>query len=45
MTKLTTLFYKVLNGFASICLAFNVDWDKEYEDDDYVVALKEGARR
>lgn len=31
---------KILDIFAAICLAFNVDWDKEYEDDDYVLAVK-----
>lgn len=36
---------KILDVFAAICLAFNVDWDKEYKDDDYVIALKEGARK
>lgn len=45
MNNLTTLFYRVLNGFASICLAFNVDWDKEYEDDDYVKVIREELGR
>lgn len=35
----------ILNVLAMIGLAFNVDWDEEYGDDDYVVALREGARR
>lgn len=35
----------ILDAFAMVCLAFNVDWDEEYGDDDYVVALREGARR
>ena len=45
MNNLTTLFYKVIDLFAMIGLAFNVDWDKEYEDDDYVKVIREELGR
>lgn len=32
---------KLLNVMAAICLLFNVDWDTDFEDDEYVVAYRE----
>ena len=31
---------KVLDIMAAICLLFNVDWDTDFEDDEYVVACR-----
>lgn len=27
---------KILDFMAAICLVFDVDWDKDFEDDDWV---------
>lgn len=32
---------KILDFMAAICLVFNVDWDKDFEDDEYVIACRE----
>ncbi len=31
---------KILNFMAAVCLLFNVDWSKDFEDDEYVVACR-----
>ena len=31
---------KFLDFIASLALVFNVDWETDYEDDAYVVAMK-----
>lgn len=32
---------RILDTMAAICLVFNVDWDTDFADDDYVLAHKE----
>lgn len=32
-----------LDFVASLCLCFNVDWDKDFEDDEYCLEKKERA--
>ncbi len=34
---------KFLDFVASLCLCFNVDWDKDFEDDEYCLEKKERA--
>ena len=29
------IFYKILDFVAALCLTFEVDWTKEFPDDDY----------
>lgn len=36
-----SLTKKVCDIMAEICLCFDVDWDKEFEDDEYVIAYRE----
>ena len=31
---------KVLDIMAAICLLFDVDWDTDFKDDEYVVAMR-----
>ena len=31
---------KILNLMAAACLVFNVDWSKDFADDEYVVACR-----
>lgn len=31
---------KILDIMAAICLLFDVDWDTDFEDDEYVVAMR-----
>ena len=31
---------KICNFMAAICLLFNVEWDEEFEDDEYVIAKR-----
>lgn len=38
---MSKLFRKFLDFVASLCFVFNVDWDKDFEDDDYCVERKE----
>lgn len=32
---------KILDTMAAICLLFDVDWDTDFEDDEYVLAMRE----
>lgn len=31
---------KILNFMAAACLLFDVDWDTDFEDDEYVLAMR-----
>ena len=37
--------YKFLDFIASLALVFNVDWETDYEDDAYVVAMRKENER
>ncbi|MCR4893967.1 MAG: hypothetical protein K5911_04425 [Eubacteriales bacterium] len=32
---------KLLDFMAGVCLLFDVEWDKDFEDDEYVIAFRE----
>ena len=35
---------RVLDTMAMICLVFNVNWDKDFGDDEYVIAMRKEER-
>ena len=36
---------KVLDLMAAACLVFGVDWDRDFEDDEFVMACREQEAR
>lgn len=36
-----SILIKVLDFVASLCLLFDVDWDKDFEDDAWVIEWRE----
>ena len=38
---ITQKMKKVLDFMAAACLLFDVDWDTDFEDDEYVIAYRE----
>lgn len=38
------LLKRVLDTMAIICLVFNVNWNEEFGDDEYVLAVREEER-
>ena len=36
---------KVLDLMAAACLLFDVDWERDFEDDEYVIACRQEKER